>query len=56
MLHQFPIETSLNKKTLLKNRQDTNKPTRNLIAGSKKITAKLKDQLNKILIFIEQGW
>lgn len=56
MLHQFLIETSLNKKTLLKNRQDTNKPTRNLIAGSKKITAKLKDQVNKILIFIEQGW
>ena len=56
MLHQSPIETSLNKKDFAQNRHDTNKPTRNLIAGSQKIKAKLKDQVNKILIFIEQGW
>ena len=55
MLHQSPIETSLNKKDFAQNRHDTNKPTRNLIAGSQKIKAKLKDQVNKILIFIEQG-
>lgn len=56
MLHEFPIETSLNKKDFAQKQTWYQQTYQKFDSRLSKITAKLKDQVSKILIFIEQGW